>query len=228
MKKRNLTTIILAVAMIAVLGIGGIMAYFTDYEEVTNSFTYGQVELELTEPNWDEDLAQQVVPNETFAKDPTIKNIGVNDMFVFVEVVVPYENIITANLDGTRKAAADTELFFYDLNGNWTELTQNAVDKNGNAYPVIDPQNKTVTHLYVFGTQVKSTAVKYGESVTPFTEVTAANAIESQGLENKAVDMLVKAYAIQSENLVTSGNGITNPYEVWEVFVNQGVTVDQD
>ena len=39
MKKRSLTTIILAVAMIAVLGIGGIMAYFTDYEEVTNSFT---------------------------------------------------------------------------------------------------------------------------------------------------------------------------------------------
>jgi len=114
MKKRNLTTIILAVAMIAVLGIGGIMAYFTDYEEVTNSFTYGQVELELTEPNWDEDLAQQVVPNETFAKDPTIKNIGVNDMFVFVEVVVPYENIITANLDGMFTCVPKNSKKMYD------------------------------------------------------------------------------------------------------------------
>ncbi len=145
-------------------------------------------------------------------------------MFVFVEVIVPYENIITANYDGTRNTAADTELFFFDLANGWVEMTGTT---GGKTYPVKDTTNNTVTHLYVYETQADCTAVVKDASVTPFTEVTAANAIESQGLENKAVDMLVKAYAIQAENLAETQNE-TNPYKVWDIFMNQGTTVDAD
>ena len=41
MNKRNLKSTILAAALVVVLSIGGIMAYFTDFETVTNSFTFG-------------------------------------------------------------------------------------------------------------------------------------------------------------------------------------------
>lgn len=221
MKKRNIKAMILSFALIGVLTIGGVMAYFTDYDEVTNEFTYGKVDLELTEPKWDEDeddnKHDQILPNETFDKDPTIKNVGINDMFVFVEVVVPYKNIITANYDGTRNEAADTELFSYDLNAGWYEITGEA---GGKSYPVWSAEAGTVTHLYVYGTKDACSDVAKDSSVSPFSTVTAANAIEGQGLEGKAVDILVKAFAIQADNLAETQNE-SDPVKVWNIITNQ-------
>ena len=45
-------------AVIAVLAVlftaGSTVAYFTDYENVSNNFTVGDISLKLQEPNWDE------------------------------------------------------------------------------------------------------------------------------------------------------------------------------
>ncbi len=46
-------------AVIAVLAVlftaGSTVAYFTDYENVSNNFTVGDISLKLQEPNWDEE-----------------------------------------------------------------------------------------------------------------------------------------------------------------------------
>ena len=52
MKKRK--TIIAAVVLLLVFVVGRAVAYFTDTESVTNTFTIGNVDITLTEPNWDD------------------------------------------------------------------------------------------------------------------------------------------------------------------------------
>ena len=50
--KKRMKTMIAATAMIGVLAIGGISAYFTDGDTATNTFTVGKVSIDLQEPNW--------------------------------------------------------------------------------------------------------------------------------------------------------------------------------
>ena len=78
------------VAAMLLTSAGATLAYFTDITETEkNVFTVGNVEIELTEPNWvasgSED-APEVYPGEALAKDPTVKNIGANPCFVRVKV----------------------------------------------------------------------------------------------------------------------------------------------
>lgn len=188
---------------------GGVLAYLTDTDSETNTFTVGQVEIDLTEPNWKEENGKDVTPLETIAKDPTVTNTGVNDAFVFVEVTVPYANVITAEADGTRNAAADTELFSYTVNEGWVEI--------GEAQK--DTENKTVTHVYAYGTETKMTALAK-DAVTPalFDSVTVANIIENPDLETTTQKIEVVAKAIQTENV---NGGKTSPVEVLTVYNNQ-------
>ena len=53
--KKKLTAIFLCVALVAVAIIGGTLAYFTDTDEATNTFTAGGVKIELIEQQSNED-----------------------------------------------------------------------------------------------------------------------------------------------------------------------------
>ena len=88
MKKKIISTILVA-ALAATAVIGGTLAYFTDTEEKTNVLTVGNVDITLTEPNWDESGikdAEDAYPGEPLAKDPTVTNVGANPCFVRVQV----------------------------------------------------------------------------------------------------------------------------------------------
>lgn len=87
--KKKLLAMCLVVALAATAVIGGTLAYFTDNDAATNTFTVGNVDIELTEPNWDDhgaDEADTVYPGEPLDKDPTVENIGNNPCFVRVSV----------------------------------------------------------------------------------------------------------------------------------------------
>lgn len=87
--KRKTLAICLVVALAAIAIIGGTLAYFTDDDTATNEFTVGNVEIDLTEPNWDDHgsaEAETVYPGEPLDKDPTVENIGKNPCFVRVSV----------------------------------------------------------------------------------------------------------------------------------------------
>lgn len=66
---------ILALSMVACLAatalVGGTLAYFTDTTETkVNEFTVGNVNIDLTEPEWKGDAT--LMPGKSYAKDPTI------------------------------------------------------------------------------------------------------------------------------------------------------------
>lgn len=84
---------ILALALVVVLAVtavtGATLAYFTDEDDATNTFTVGNVSIDLTEPKWDangSEDAPEVYPGEALAKDPTVTNDGANPCFVRVSV----------------------------------------------------------------------------------------------------------------------------------------------
>lgn len=89
MNKKKIITACLVVALLAVFSIGGSLAYFTDTEEKDNTFTVGNVDIQLTEPNWVSSGsidAPEVYPGEPLAKDPKVKNNGANPCFVRIQV----------------------------------------------------------------------------------------------------------------------------------------------
>ena len=89
MNKRKIILLAATLVMVAILGIGGTFAYFTDTQTAENVFTVGNVDIELTEPKWEETGkadAEDVYPGEPLAKDPTVENVGKNPCFVRVKV----------------------------------------------------------------------------------------------------------------------------------------------
>ena len=89
MNKKKILALCLIVCLLATAVVGGTLAYFTDSEEATNTFTVGNVDIDLTEPTWDatgKAEAKDVYPGEALAKDPTVTNNGNNPCFVRVSV----------------------------------------------------------------------------------------------------------------------------------------------
>ena len=85
--KRKLMTSALIIAMLAVLVAGASLAYFTDTDTATNTFTVGGVDITLTEPAWDQNDAHTLMPGASFEKDPTI-TVAANsqDCYTFLEI----------------------------------------------------------------------------------------------------------------------------------------------
>lgn len=120
MTKRKITLVALSLALIAILAVGGTLAYFIDSDEKTNTFTVGNVDITLTEPNWDASGsvdAPEVYPGEKLAKDPTVTNIGKNPCFVRVKVT-GWECLAPAGEIKYR-----TDYVLDKLGDNWVEHT---------------------------------------------------------------------------------------------------------
>lgn len=97
MKMKKVLAMACALALTAAIAIGGTIAYLTDKtEEVVNTFTVGNVKIDLTETwNTDSDNDQsndswqaKLIPGTTYTKDPKISvEEGSEDCYLFFEVV---------------------------------------------------------------------------------------------------------------------------------------------
>ena len=88
MKKKILALCL--VVVLAVTAITGVtLAYFTDTDKATNTFTVGNVDIELDEPNWNPNDTHNIMPGASFGKDPTITvEQGSEDCYVFLDVTL--------------------------------------------------------------------------------------------------------------------------------------------
>jgi len=99
MQKRK-QNIALAVSCAVLLVFTSICAYTVSTESTTNSLTVGNIDITLTEDNWEEN--QVIVPDEELEKNPVVTNQGKNDAYIFARVAVPYvENITMDYNDNT-------------------------------------------------------------------------------------------------------------------------------
>lgn len=97
MKNKKLISMVVAIALVAVIGVGATLAYFTDKDEATNVITMGHVDIELTEPEFDEatDDTKEITnvePNQEIVKDPTI-TVAEGSEDAYVRATITYEGL---------------------------------------------------------------------------------------------------------------------------------------
>lgn len=98
--KKRIIAISLVVAMLAIAVIGGSLAYFTDTDAATNTFTVGNVDIKLIEQQKSAeglvpfDQEKNLVPGTSsngsaVSKIVTVENTGSNPAYVWVEMRIP-------------------------------------------------------------------------------------------------------------------------------------------
>ncbi|MFW5617800.1 MAG: SipW-dependent-type signal peptide-containing protein [Prevotella pectinovora] len=98
--KKKITAIFLCVALVAIAIVGASLAYFTDTDSAKNTFTVGNVKIDLIEQEKGENGLQDFTQDKTLvpgksndgnavSKIVTVKNTGKNDAWVWVELKIP-------------------------------------------------------------------------------------------------------------------------------------------
>lgn len=159
MKKNNKRTkkgAIIALCMAGAIAISGAFAFLSDSDTAINRFKFTDddgeqtVDVEIQEPHWSVDAGDNVLPLETVTKDPKVVNLGENDIYSYVTVLVPTAKSIQLNDDnGGVYTASNVELFRYTVNSDWKEidLTNHVkdIDETGKQRFVSKALDKNVT-----------------------------------------------------------------------------------
>lgn len=145
MKKKALL-MVLAAALIVVASIGGTLAWLTSNDSMTNTFTVGDLNIDLTETNWVTNA--KIVPGVSIPKNPVVTvGTGSESADVYMSVTVPaslQNSQITFDVDpdwiwdaakGCYKydsavaAGASTDPLFTTVKiGNLTETEMEAIE----------------------------------------------------------------------------------------------------
>ena len=254
--KKKLTTIFLCIALVAIAIVGASMAYFTDTKEATNTFTVGNVKINLLESSlhrenagiangqtsdselWS-DVAKegsgntskykagdtfytdaqieenaetytceniQLIPGRSYHKMPYVKNVGNNDAYIRIRVMIPAD-LDTAVLNSSMytSSAINKNEFTkaFDQTGS---VERDNIKYNVYTFTRIDPLAPgEMTYWNVWGTIRMDTTVTSAQSEALFGE----NGIYPDGI----FPVLVEADAIQSE-------GFADAAAAWAAFDN--------
>lgn len=142
-KKSGFRTLALALAMILLVGsvIGGTIAWLiADTNPVVNTFTYGDINLELEETKTDEDgkpvdedndgvsdtttegNKYKMLPGETYLKDPVVTVLKGNEAcWLFVELN-EQGGVTVTNEDGSTTTYEFDDYLTYTIADGWTQL----------------------------------------------------------------------------------------------------------
>ncbi len=124
MKRRNLILITVLTAALAVAAtVVGTLAFLLDEEQAVNTFTVGNVSIELNETDVDGDGNTQaneyhLVPGAEYVKDPTVTvNASSEESFVRMILTVQNSSAVQAIIDNDVHGLND----YADLLGGWDE-----------------------------------------------------------------------------------------------------------
>lgn len=112
--KKKIVSLCLVVAMAAIAIVGGTLAYLTDRDQVDNTFTVGNVKIDLyeyTDYDGDGELNLEkkfqeylnytdIMPGNALPKVPYVENTGSNAAYVRVAVVMNHVSEINDAIDG--------------------------------------------------------------------------------------------------------------------------------
>lgn len=196
-RKRIIIIAAVSCLMIVMAVLGTSLAVLTSKtEQRANNFTFGNVKIDLKEPEWDDLTPEEkiVYPGKSVKKDPQIENTGNNDLYAYIEVSVPKAAVRTVADDGTTiNAAQPQELFSFTPNSGWTLIDTN------------DTADDYCVKLYAYTAKV----LKPGETTGKlFDNVTYLNILEGELSKGTVLEMPINAYAIQSDYLNETGSNM--------------------
>lgn len=208
MKKKSMIAVV-AVVFALCFAIGGTLAWLIDTtSEVKNTFTVGDINIELWEHNYESDTLgsdtvtgndnYKMIPGDTLPKDPYVivkANSEACWLFVKVEKSGNFDDFMTC-----------------DIADGWTQLT---VDAEGNAitdlvyYRNVDATGDNDSNPFYI---LESNKVTVNGEVTK----DKLSALTSEGVEHPTLTFT--AYAVQSDNVVDKNNNDTAADEAWGII----------
>jgi len=221
--KKKLTAVALVVCMLAIMLVGATMAYFTDKtEDVENTFTVGNIQIELKEDFVDD---SQLMPGMDVNKDAWIKNTGSNAAWVWAEVLIPAA--LDDNDDNSPAAPGLGNSLHFNYQGMYAKEYAQNTDANGKYYNedlsklwIMQYNDKDVSYGFV-GTE-EIDGVAYNKFVKLYTEQLAAGAETSCFIDkvymDKAVDQCADENCTNEECLVLA-DGKTHYDGEWNIIV---------
>lgn len=115
MKKKTILTAALALAVTSILVVGGSLAYFTDTDKKDNTFTLGDVDIQLNEDFVQDSKLYPGEERDAVKKEVTVENTGSEDAYVRVHIAIPaeldnneYIHVVKATEDWTWADSAYT------------------------------------------------------------------------------------------------------------------------
>ena len=211
--KKKLLIMSVAMVLVCAFAVGMTIAYLTDHETVTNTFTVGNVQIKLDEADVDEygvpqgspaprvpENTYKLIPGHTYTKDPTVTVLEGSEES-FIKMTVTFSN--SAELDEIFGVGTDLTTIFHDYDGTtWIY--------KGNT------ENTDNTRTYEFW--YKETVAATTEDVALdalFDSITVPHTITNDQLKTIAgMTITVNAYAIQADGF--GGNADA----AWAAFAN--------
>lgn len=162
MRKKTVFLAAIAVMLAAIAAVGASLAYFTDQKTAQNTFTIGNVKIELTEPGWTD--GAKLLPGVPAAKDPTVTNTGLAPCLVRVNVQWPQDAALSYRTDGETGALGD----------NW-------LDGEDGYFYYAQPLAAGAATDTLFDEIVLSADTENGDGVTEYAVTVTAYAVQAQG-----------------------------------------------
>ena len=239
MRKKKMIATISACALAGALMVGGTFAYLTNTQTATNTFTVGNVKVELSEPNYpgnDDPEVKDQVPNQETKKDPQVTNTGANEAVVFIKMTVPVRTITPVSDDGTKGTKGASEMFIYKQTDDAAGSHKNNFSTAWAELPAKEEGTdlKGKTRTYVFGYKNVIGAKETTDAL--FDKVQLKNFMEAEIDSADKLDIQIEAYAIQAQNIVNGDDKIDVSGElsvdilntIYDTFVNQNSAVSQE
>lgn len=217
-------------SLLLFVGVPTTLAYMTDAEQATNTFTVGKVTIDLTEPDYpgnDTDETKGLLSGQEVPKNPTVTNTGANDAVVFLKVTVPVENAKHAKDDYETKAQ---EVFYLKTDENDDTVYENSFDENWIELTEYEEGTDYTrsTRTYVFGYKTK---VEPEKSTTAlFDKVQVRGLYWDESVSGQKEKITFDAYAIQADDVINKVGDVFNTkaemskddlIEIYQIYVNQ-------
>ena len=210
--KKKLLIMSVAMVLVCAFAVGMTIAYLTSTDEVVNTFTVGNVQIELDEAEVDAygkpvgspaprvtGNSYKLIPGHTYTKDPTVTVLsGSESSYIKMTVTVTKSDVLD---DIFAPNGADLTSIFDGYDGTtwiYKDITE-------------DNENKTRTYEFWYKTAVdaREDAVKLEPL---FTSIVVPNFITGDQLaELQTMTITVNAYAIQAD-------GFANAEAAWAEY----------
>ena len=234
--KKKLTAIFLCVALVAIAVVGASLAYFTDTKTATNTFTVGNVKIDLIEQQKGANGLEDFVSNKTLlpgtsdknavSKIVTVKNTGENDAWVWVDLKIPAYLVSKNYPDDESKNALHWNSYGcfnveYNSGNYWSLATSDGIV--GANHKVIDPNMVAVEdglwHDYQFVRKEKIGDTEYVVIRTKMQNKLPAGKISLPCLAQVYMDWRVVTNEDGTQFILPAGDPISTDAS-WEIIVN--------
>lgn len=174
MNKKKMYTMAGGLALVAAIGIGSTLAYFTDQEHAENTVEFGNVNITYSQDDWN-DNKTDVTPGKTFELNPTI-TVDANSNSAYVRMKVDYS---ITNKENKSRPVTDKEL--QDIESRL-------------------PINRGIWEKGTDGYWYCQNVLNASDEVTLFEEITIPDQWGNDYVED-TLNVDITAEAIQSENV---------------------------